>query len=315
MTTQAADRLPYAVQRAARNRAFATTARVRAAWPYEPRFLPVDGGVMHYVDEGAPDAAPILAVHGNPTWAFYFRRVIAAFADTHRVVVPDHIGCGLSDKPQDWTYTLAAHVDNLERLVLELDLTNITLVLHDWGGAIGMGFAARHPKRIARLVILNTAAFLSDRIPFRIAVCRTPILGRFAVQGLGAFSSAAVHMAVERPLSREARDGLLAPYRHAHDRIATWKFVEDIPMSPKHRSFRTLQEIGASLARFVDTPTCIVWGEKDWCFTPAFRSMWQARFPDAEVHPLETAGHYVMEDAPEDVTRHMQQFFAKHPVG
>jgi haloalkane dehalogenase len=121
-------------------------------------------------------------------------------------------------------------------------------------------------------------------------------------------------MAVERPLSREARDGLLAPYRSARDRIATWKFVEDIPISPKHRSFRTLESIGASLAKFAATPTCIVWGEKDWCFTPAFRSMWQERFPDAEVHPLEGAGHYVLEDAPEEVTQTMQQFFERHPL-
>lgn len=299
---------------AAQTRARETTAGFREAWPYEPRFLPVEGGAMHYVNEGAPDAPPILAVHGNPTWSFYFRSVIAAFAATHRVVVPDHVGCGLSDKPGDWTYTLAAHTDNLERLVLALDLDRITLVLHDWGGAIGMGFAARHPERIARLVVLNTAAFPADRIPFRIAVCRTPVLGRLAVQGLGAFSSAATRMAVERPLSRDARAGLLAPYRTARDRIATWKFVEDIPMSPRHRSFGTLEAVGASLARFAATPTCIVWGEKDWCFTPAFRSMWQARFPDAEVHPLENAGHYVLEDAPEEVTRHMQQFFAKHEV-
>jgi len=300
--------------KAREDRARSTTESFRAAWPFAPHFLGVDGGDMHYVDEGPKDATPLLAVHGNPTWGFYFRRVIDEFAGAHRVVVPDHIGCGLSDKPQDWPYTLEGHVDNLEKLVLALDLTNITLLVHDWGGAIGMGLAARQPERIARLVITNTAAFPADRIPFRIRVCKTPLLGRFVVQAFNAFAGAATHMAVERPLAAEARRGLLAPYDTYENRIATWAFVRDIPMSPKHRSFATLASIGESLAGFKDTPTCIIWGERDWCFTPAFRRMWQERLPGAEVHPIESAGHYLLEDAPLEVLEIMNTFMEQHPL-
>lgn len=295
-------------------RALDKTTGFRSAWPFEPNFLGVDGGDMHYVDEGAKDAAPLLAVHGNPTWGFYFRRVIDEFAGEMRVVAADHIGCGLSDKPQDWPYQLEGHIDNLERLVLELDLTNITLLVHDWGGAIGMGLAARHPERIARLVITNTAAFPADRIPFRIRVCKTPVLGRFVVQAFNAFAGAATVMAVEKPLAAEARAGLLAPYDSYANRIATWAFVRDIPMSPKHESFATLASIGESLARFQDTPTCIVWGERDWCFTPAFRRMWQERLPRAEVHPIESAGHYLLEDAPLEVLEIMRSFLGQYPL-
>ena len=145
---------------------------VRALYPFDSHTLDVDGGRMHYIDEGPKDGPVIVAVHGNPTWSFYWRRLVEAFRDTHRVVVMDHIGCGLSDKPQDWPYRLSGHRDNLLRLVEHLDLQQITLAVHDWGGAIGMAMAARAPDRIARIVVTNTAAFRSQNIPFSIATCR-----------------------------------------------------------------------------------------------------------------------------------------------
>ncbi len=147
----------------------------RAEYPFESHYLPTPAGRIHYVDEGR--GRPVLFVHGNPTWSFYWRRAVAAAAPTHRAVAIDHLGCGLSDKPQDWGYRLADHVENLERLVLHLDLSNITLVVHDWGGAIGFGVATRHPDRFRDFVVTNTAAFRAPHIPFRIAACRVPGLG------------------------------------------------------------------------------------------------------------------------------------------
>lgn len=201
---------------AVRESAARTRAKLGDAYPFESRWFRAPGGWLHYVDEGPTSpggsaAAPLLCVHGNPTWSFYFRSVVRGFRDTHRVLAVDHVGCGLSEKPQDWSYQLAGHVDNLEALVLELDLTNITLVLHDWGGAIGMGVATRHPERIGRILLGNTAAFFADRLPKRIAASRLPVLGPLLLRGFGAFSQAAVRMAVARPLDPVAKRGLLAP--------------------------------------------------------------------------------------------------------
>ena len=277
-------------------------------YPYASHRLEVDAGSYHYLDEGPKDGEVLLCVHGNPTWSFYWRRLVNAFRRTHRVVVPDHLGCGLSDKPQDWSYRLADHVDNLERLVLALDLKRITLAVHDWGGAIGMGLAARHPERIARLVITNTAAFPDAHIPLRIQLCRTPLLGSFLVRRMNAFSGLLPVFGAQRKLAPDVRRGLLLPYDSYAHRVAVHRFVKDIPMHTGHASYAELERIEASLATFRNHPTCIIWGERDWCFTPHFREEWERRFPDARVHRLPQAGHLVLEDAPEDVEQAVRDF-------
>src|SRR5829696_8867069 len=139
-------------------------------YPFSPRsFLTPGGPRMSYLDEGPRIDEAILMVHGNPTWSYYYRHLVRALSPTHRCVVPDHIGMGTSDKPaNNYAYTLATRIADLEALVGSLGLTRVHLVVHDWGGAIGFGFAARHPRLIGRLVILNTAAFASRRIPTRI---------------------------------------------------------------------------------------------------------------------------------------------------
>ena len=291
-------------------RARRTCAPFREEYPFEPNFLETPAGALHYLDEGVREGSPILCVHGNPTWSFYFRRIVRGFRDRYRVIVPDHLGCGLSDKPQDWSFRLADHIANLERLVLELDLREITLVVHDWGGAIGCGVAVRHPERFARLFVTNTAAFPADRIPLRIKVCRTPFLGELFVRGLNAFARAATFMALEHTerMTPEIRRGYLAPYNSWRNRIGTHRFVLDIPMSPSHPSFATLQEVAGGLERLRGTPLRIAWGERDWCFTPAFREEWQRRFPDAEVLSVGHAGHYLLEDAHEEVLPWLEEF-------
>lgn len=257
--------------------------------------MAVSGGDLAYVDEGS--GRPVLFVHGNPTWSFYWRNLISDLAPHRRVLAPDHLGCGRSSKPQDWSYRLADHIANLERLVLELDLRDITLGVHDWGGAIGLGVAGRHPERFSRLLIFNTGAFPAPHIPARIAVCRVPGFGALAIRGFNGFAAAAVHMATEKGLAPEVAAGLVAPYADWRSRIATLRFVQDIPMKPSHPSWGTLQAVDAGLASLRHLPVHLFWGEKDWCFTPYFREQFQLRFPDAEVNRYEDAGHYVVEDA------------------
>ena len=189
-------------------------APIRSIYPFEPRFFEHGPLAQHFVDEGPADGGrgTLLFVHGNPTWSFAFRGAISELSKTHRCIAPDHIGCGLSDKPRFGAYALEQHVERLERLVLGLGLEDLTLVLHDWGGAIGFGFARRHPDLIARIVLSNTAAFPGGRLPARIAACRIPILGRVAVRGFNGFALAATHMAVERPLDPLVKRGYLLPY-------------------------------------------------------------------------------------------------------
>lgn len=297
-------------------RAVERTRPFAREYPFAPRFLELGEVALHYVDEGPRDAEPLLFVHGNPTWSFLWRKLIARFSSERRCVAPDHIGCGWSDKPQEYDYTLEQHVANLVALVERLELRNITLVMHDWGGAIGMGLATRFPQRIARLVVMNTAAFTGGKAPLRIRVCRTPILGELAVRGFNAFAGAARVMATEQPggLRGEIAKGMLAPYSNWRERIATLRFVEDIPLARSHRSYATLEQIEQGLSKLSDKPMCVIWGLRDWCFTPWYLEQWRARFPKAQVHVAENAGHWVSEDEPENVARWMQEFLAAHPL-
>ena len=289
-------------------------------YPFESRFLDLGGLAYHFLDEGPRDAAPLVFVHGNPTWSFHWRALVGAFRGELRCVAPDHVGCGLSDKPRDYAYRLETHVANLERLVLSLDLRRITLVVHDWGGPIGFGFALRQLERVARLVVLNSAVFPlgfeGGRAPWRIRACRAPLFGELAVRGFNAFARGATWMALEDPaqLGERARRGYLAPYDSFRNRIGALRFVQDIPFSPRDPSWAALQTIASGLPRLADLPLCLIWGERDWCFTPAFRREWQRRFPRAEVHVAERAGHWVVEDAREDVLRWMREFLAAHPL-
>ena len=277
----------------------------RSEYPFASHWIETPAAKQHYIDEGS--GRPVLFVHGNPTWSFYWRAGILATRGTHRAIAIDHVGCGLSDKPQNWTYRLSDHIDNLERLVLQLDLSDITLVVHDWGGAIGFGVATRHPARFRDFVVTNTAAFRSPHMPWRIAACRIPGLGAVAVRGFNGFAGAATVMATERGLTPQAKAGLLAPYDSWANRIATLRFVEDIPMVPSHPSYPSLLAIELGLPQLTDKPTRLVWGERDWCFTPWYRQEFERRFPKAQSFPLADVGHYLMEDAPEILTRHITE--------
>src|SRR6185437_10013364 len=286
----------------------------RTLYPFASHEIRLDGLRYHYLDEGQGE--PLLLVHGNPTWSFYWRELVKGLRGRYRLIVPDHIGCGLSDKPQGYEYRLARHVDNLRRLISHLRLDRITLLAHDWGGAIGLRAAVAEPDRFSRFVLFNTAAFRSRDMPWRIRACRIPILGRMAVQGLNGFARAAVSMAVEKRerMTAAVKAGLLAPYDSWRHRIATHRFVLDIPMSPEHPSYQTLFGIEQKLGLLRERPMKFIWGMRDWCFTPAFLERFMEFFPDAEVERLEDAGHYVIEDAHERIVPSVERFLAAHPL-
>ncbi|MBL8861502.1 MAG: alpha/beta fold hydrolase [Planctomycetes bacterium] len=285
---------------------------VRAEYPFTGHYLQVDGGAMHFLDEGPREAQPLLFLHGNPTWSFLWRRLVAEFSGDARCIAPDHIGCGLSSKPARWRYSLAAHAENALQLVEHLDLERVTLVVHDWGGAIGMSLAQRAPGRFARLLVLNTAAFPGP-LPLRIRACRAPLLGPALVEQLNAFAGLLPRygLADRARLSPAARAGYAFPYRTPLDRRAIRGFIEDIPTTSKHPSWDELARAAQGVARFVAKPVTIVWGQRDWCFTPRFRAQWQSRLPAARVVPVEHAGHLVVEEAPDIVAAELRALLGR----
>jgi pimeloyl-ACP methyl ester carboxylesterase len=283
------------------------------------RDLDRDGLRYHYLDEG--EGEPLLMVHGNPTWSFYYRRLVEGLRTSYRTIVPDHIGCGLSDKPDDtrYDYTLASRVADLEALVDHLGLDGgLTLVVHDWGGAIGLAFATRHPGKIARLVVLNTAAFhlpASKAFPWPLWICRDTAPGAFLVRGLNAFCRGTAWIGgARRRLPRDVRDAYCAPYDSWQNRIAVHRFVQDIPLRPGDRSYDLVTQTQDGLAQLAGLPTWIGWGMKDFVFDHHFLAEWIRRFPQAEVHRFSEAGHYVLEDEGERILPLIQTFLAAHPV-
>ncbi len=290
-------------------------------YPFSPHYAVVNGQRMHYLDEGEPTAAPVVMVHGNPSWSYYYRKLVLALSDNYHCIVPDHIGMGLSDKPgaADYRFTLEQRIDDLEALLQELGITdNITLVLHDWGGMIGMGYAARHPERIKRLVILNTGAFhlpASKPLPWQIRLSRVPVLGALLNQGLNAFSRGAVqHCVTRQPMPAAVGAAYIAPYNNWHNRLAVRKFVEDIPLGKQEQAYDVVTAVQDSLAKFSAVPMLICWGMQDFVFDEHFLREWQAYFPEAEVYRYEDAGHYILEDAAAELIPQIRDFLESHSI-
>ncbi len=286
---------------------------LRPLYPFAPKvFLTPGAARMSYLDEGpgGADDEAVLMLHGNPTWSFYYRDVVKALSPRFRCVVPDHIGMGLSDKPEGYRYSLQQRVDDVEALVLRLGPRKVHLVVHDWGGAIGFGLAARRPDLIGRIVILNTGAFPSRRIPARIALCKTRFPGTALVRGLNGFAWPATWMSMaRRALTPEERRGYLLPYDSWAHRVAVDAFVKDIPMSAAHPSWKALQAAADGIANFRGNPVLIVWGGRDFCFDDSFYASWRERLPESDALYLADAGHYVLEDARDEVLPRIAKFF------
>ncbi len=277
----------------------------------------LDGIRMHYVDTGAgaPGATPVVMVHGNPTGAFYYRTLVDALAPTRRCIVPEHIGCGQSDKPSDaaYPYTVARRIDDLGALIDHLSLGDeIDLVVHDWGGMIGTGWATRHAERVRRIVVLNTAAFHlppTKRMPWQLTASRLPGLGAVLVRGFNGFCRYAARHCTTRPLDAATRARYLAPYDSWHNRIAVHRFVQDIPLAPSHPSWATVDAVERALPSLATKPMLIAWGMRDFVFDRHFLDGWVSRFPDATVHRFDDAGHYVLEDAGDRIAPLVTEFF------
>ena len=289
-------------------------------YPFTSHYAQVNGNWMHYLDEGKQNADILLMLHGNPSWSFLFRKPVQALKENYRCLVPDHIGMGLSDKPDqiDYQHTLSNRVDDLEQLLDQLDVNkNITLILHDWGGMIGMTYACRFPDRIKRLVITNTVAFhlpKTKKLPWQLKLSRSP-LGPLLIRGLNAFCRGAVKDCVtRRPMQSDISAAYLKSYNSWKNRLAVLRFVKDIPLQAEENAYELVSNTDNNLHQFKQLPMLLCWGLKDFVFDESFLNEWIKRFPDADVNHFEDAGHYLLEDAADEVVVLIQDFLAKNPL-
>lgn len=289
-------------------------------YDFDSHYIDIRGNRLHYLDEGPPDGEAVIMLHGNPTWSFFFRTLVTALRDKYRVIVPDHIGMGLSDKPDDagYDYTLSSRVADVTTLLDHLEVTcDLTLVLHDWGGMIGLVYGTRNPERIRRLIILNTGAFHlppTKRFPWQLAVCRMPVLGPLLVRGANQFCRKAVRLCItRRPPDHEVVSSYLYPYDCWRNRIAILRFLQDIPRQPSDRVYGLVSEVESQLYRFRDTPAMICWGLRDFIFDHHFLATWRKHLPNATIHTFEDTGHYVLEDAGDEVARLLRSFLEDNP--
>ena len=274
-------------------------------YPFRSRFVTVGRGTatggtqghrMHYVDEGSGPV--VVCLHGNPTGGFLFRNLIAALRDDFRVIVPDHIGCGLSDQPGDVCFRAGDRIGHLEDLLAELGVGRFSLVMHDWGGPLGTGLAVRRPADVERLVYFNTTLAEMALLPGMIRRAAAPVIGRLLTQDTMQFLKLLTSFGVVQAMPEEVKRGYLRPYRSRAGRRAIWGFVQDIPFSPSHPTAPLMDDMVARLPALADTPVKIIWGMKDPCFHPGILRQVAARFPQADVVRVPDASHLVLEDAP-----------------
>jgi len=282
------------------------------SYPFKSHFLNIDGVRYHYIDEGDAHLQPILLLHGNPTWGFFYRNLINDLRSKYRVIVPDHVGMGLSDKPHSYPYRLENHIHNVKMLVETLNIPSLHLVVHDWGGLVGMGYAVDNNEKIQRMVILNTAAFYLPKLPFYLKVLRNTIVGNILVLWLNLFLLGTLKWGVINPasISEETKAGYLHPYQTIKERIGILKFLQDIPFESNHPSRSVLVNIDNNLHKLKDHPTLVLWGNKDPVFKEKdFLSEWKNRFPSAQVHSY-NAGHLVLEEVYPQVLEKILSFLS-----
>lgn len=278
----------------------------RRLYPFESRFVEVEGCRVHYVDEGSGPA--LLMLHGNPTWSFLYRGIIQRLRDRFRCVALDYPGFGLSTAAPGYDFRPATHARIVEQFVLGLDLRELTPVMQDWGGPIGLAVAERHPERIQALVIANTWAWpvMGDRRFERFSKLLGGRAGGFFIRRFNAFVNLLVPVGVRHKVPREVMTAYRQPLATPARREATHVFPREILAS---REF--LATVESSLPRLQSLPALIVWGDRDMAFREKERRHFERLFPDHRTVVLRGAGHFLQEDAPAEVASAIGAWWAQ----
>ncbi|MEI8033520.1 MAG: alpha/beta fold hydrolase [Chlorobiaceae bacterium] len=265
----------------------------RTEYPFESRYFSTPSGVMHYVDEGNGD--PVVFVHGNPVWSFVYRNLIKSLRGRWRCIAADHIGFGLSDKPEEWSYLPEDHALNLELLLESLDLTRITLVVNDWGGPIGLSYALRHPEKIANIVISNTWLWPVDSDWYYQAFSgfMGGSVGQWLTRSFNFFvrTFMPVVFGDKRKLTHEIHRHYIRPFMNRDERKGMWVFPKQIIDSSVW-----LASLWRKIGMLKNKRVLLAWGMKDIAFRENELNRWKEVFPDAETVRFPDAGHYVAEE-------------------
>ena len=279
-------------------------------FPFKPRYVRADDVRLHYVDEGPRDGRPLFFAHGNPTWSYLWRRQIADLSERgHRCVAIDHMGFGRSDKPpHPAVYSLQTHVDNALALVDALDLRDVVLVAHDWGGPIGLGALLERRDRLRALVLMNTWAWeLPSFLPPFLREFRTEGLGEILALGGNLFVESIPGGMAQRDIDPVMMEAYRAPFPDYWSRAGILAFQREIPLTERDRSAPLMGSIHERLTD-LEVPVLLVWGLRDRVFQPVFLDQWRELFPAARTVELEDAGHFLVEDRPEAVTEAIATF-------
>jgi haloalkane dehalogenase len=286
-------------------------------FPFMPRYFEINGFPMHFVDEGIGE--PLVLLHGDPTWGYLYRKFIPKLSQRRRCIVPDHMGMGKSGISREfYPFRLKQHIANLEGLLVHLDLHNITLMLHDWGGPVGLGFATRHPDRIKRLILMNTWAFAQwpgGPLPKLLELIRSDRGEKFVLEKNGYLDSALMGtMHHPENLTKDIMDAYRAPFPTRESRLALLSWSRDIPMSERDFFYGEMKWIEDGLRQFERLPTLLLWGMKDPVLTKSVLRAWQRKFPHADTREIDAASHFLQEDAPEIILDYTEEFLEANPM-
>lgn len=277
--------------------------------PFQSRFVSVAGYRMHYIDEGSGPV--VLLLHGNPTWSFLYRNVIRELRDSFRLIAPDFLGLGLSDRTPGVRFKAADRINQLEEFVSALGLTKFSIVMHDWGGPLGTGFMLRRLESIERIVYLNTTLTETESLPPIIKLAAMPVVGKALTRHTATFVRLTTSMGAYTRLTPDVKDGYMAPYTTRQRRDAIWDFVDDIPFDSNHPTYSQMVEIAAGLPKVAQKPVKIIWGLRDPCFHREMLSKVAAHFPNAEILEIGDASHLVLDDAPQIAIPAIKEFLSR----
>lgn len=282
----------------------------RSAYPFQSHYLPVDGMQMHYIDEGS--GSPLVMVHGTPTWSFLYRTLIKELSGEYRVISPDHIGFGLSDKPEHWSYRPQDHARNLETLIEHLGLKNIVLMVHDFGGPIGFSYALEHPENVLALVIFNTFLWSLKGDPAfeRPARMFNNAIGRWLYLRQNFSANVMVRSAwgKHRPLSTAVHQHYQRPFQSAKSRLGTWRFFQSLLGESDW-----YESLWARRDRIAGKPALILWGMRDIAFKEKELERWRGLFPQARVLTYPQVGHFVPDEAGPETVEAIREFLIQYP--
>ncbi len=265
----------------------------REEYPFKSNFIELDMGKMHYIDEGK--GASIIMVHGNPTWSFLYRHIVKELSKKYRCIALDHIGFGLSDKPTEWSYLPEEHAKNLNTLIEKLALKDITLIVHDWGGPIGLSYAVNKPENVKRIILMNTWMWSVKGDPYyeKFSGFMGGAVGRFLIKRFNFFVRVVMKQAMgdKSKLPKSVHQHYFRALEKPDDRKGCWTFPKQIIASSSW-----LDSLWSQREKLKHKPTLILWGKKDIAFREKELNIWRNELTNCNVMEFDNVGHFVQEE-------------------